>query len=261
MSSTSSSSHWHVVTPQTRPLTLTILELTPLALTLSLTLAPLPSSPPYGRLPTQHVVHSQNHTLGPSKYRKKTRHRRPESDDELTAVDADDDSSSPLPGTYPVSGLFEGGTNFKDLLSHGVVVSVNGQPWSRIVAHVSDLDDEDAGESEAVEGGEEGEWEDESDHAVEGGMEEGMTRRRPRKARFSLSAGDAVRSAASGEGGGERRRKRTEKDKGKWEKDRAVVVVYGLSPAKEYEVELRVVGPSGQDRELLGKLEVLQSCL
>lgn len=144
-----------------------------------------------------------------------------------------------------MAGILEGGTDFKDLLSHGVVVSVNGQPWSRIVAHVSDPDDEDPTDTEAVEPIEDGEWEDDMDHAVE----EGVARRRPRKARFSLSAGIAVKGA--GEGVGKKRRDETEKDK--WAKDRAVVVVYGLSPGKEYEVELRVVGLSGQDGESLGE--------
>lgn len=245
MSSTTSSTHWHTITPQTRPLTLTILELTSLALTLSLTLAPIPTSPDHS--PTQHLAHTYNHVHGPSKIRKKTRNRRQESDDELTAVEADDETSI-VPGTYPVGVPSAGGTNFKDLLSHGVVVSVNGQPWSRIVAHVSDPDEEDADGEVAVEGigGEDGEWEDDSDHAVE----EGMTRRRPRKARFNLSAGKAVGDTGSA---GERKKRRNEKDKEKWEKDGAVVVVYGLSPGKEYDVELRLVGLSGQDGESLGK--------
>lgn len=189
--SPSTSSHWHSITPQSRPLSLSILELTPLALTLSLTLAPVPP-----------------HTRS-----KKKRHRRPESEE-----DEDDD--------HPLE------VNFKDLLSHGVVVSVNGQPWTRIVAHVSDADDDE-------------EWEEEASVALDG---EGVTRRRPRKARFSMSAGDAIK---------EGRKKREGGRLEKVEKDRAVVVVYGLSPGKEYEVELTVVGmsvddPLGRFRRYLG---------
>ena len=191
MTTPSTASHWHAVTPQTRPLTLSILELTPLALTLSLTLAPPTHALP-GHLTTQHTAHIHNHTHGPGRIRKKIRQRRIESDDELTAVEPDDDISA-LPGSYPI--VMTGDANFKDLLSHGVVVSVNGQPWSRIVAHVSDPDDDEPYEGQeheiVVEAGEEGEWEDDSDHATE----EGITRRRPRKARFSLSASSAIRDA------------------------------------------------------------------
>jgi hypothetical protein len=43
-------------------------------------------------------------------------------------------------------------------------------------------------------------------------------------------------------------------------KDRAVVVVYGLSPGKEYEIELRVVGVSGQD-DALGRSDFKPQCI
>ncbi|RSH92422.1 hypothetical protein EHS25_008837 [Saitozyma podzolica] len=271
-SSPSTSTQWHAITPQTRPLSLSILELTPLALTLSLTLAspspPLPAgvagvapgSNNAGLHPHSpshvHVAHTHNHAHGP-KHRKK-RHRRPESDDELTAVEPDESDhsgahahahpshGSPLPGSYPFS---DPGQSFKDLLSHGVVVSVNGQPWSRIVAHVSD--DETAPAEEAEEHEEE-DWEDEYEHAgadpAAGGEleegEEGVTRRRPRRARFGSSAHNATRNEGQGTG---KKKKEVIPREGK---DRAVVVVYGLSPGKEYEIELRVVGVSGQDDAL-----------
>jgi hypothetical protein len=150
-------STWHSVNPSTRPLTLAILELTPLALTLSLTLS--------------------------------SSRRRRKSDEEAS----EDDDETP---------------SFKDLLSQGVVVSVNGQAWSRIFAHVSDLDDEEEVEAEV--------------EVV------GITQRRPRRARFVESAEQALRA--------------TGRRKGRVDKDRAVVVVYGLSPGSEYEVDLRVVG-------------------
>ena len=242
------SSHWHTITPQTRPLTLTVLQLTPLALTLSLTLATNFTTRSPSHLSLQHVAHIHNHAHGPAKNRKKTRHRHSESDDELTAVEADDEYASLIPGTYPNHGLLEGGSNFKDLLSHGVVVSVNGQPWNRIVAHVSDTDDEEADVEVGVE--EDGEWEDDPDHATE----EGATKRRPRKAKLSLGAGEAVKDAGDREDATGHGKRGNEKDKERWQKDRAVVVVYGLSPGKEYEIELRVVGLSGQGGESLGEL-------
>jgi hypothetical protein len=251
-------------------LSLSILELTPLALTLSLTLAspspPLPAgvagvasgSNNAGLHPHSpshvHVAHTHNHAHGP-KHRKK-RHRRPESDDELTAVEPDESDhsgahlnpphGSPLPGSYPFS---DPGQSFKDLLSHGVVVSVNGQPWSRIVAHVSDDETVPAEETEEHE---EEDWEDEYEHAgadpAAGGEleegEEGVTRRRPRRARFGSSAHNATRNEGQETG---RKKKEVIPREGK---DRAVVVVYGLSPGKEYEIELRVIGVSGQDDAL-----------
>lgn len=250
----SSPSQWHLVNPQTRPLTLSILELTPLALTLSLTLAPGPSNHTH-HIPTHHHTHT--------KHRKKIRHRRVESDDDLTAVEIDDadhptHQQSPLPGSWP--NAVDLGTSFKDLLSHGVVVSVNGQSWSRIVAHVSDPDHGDEHEEN------EEEWEDEAEQEQDsegGGEEGGVTRRRPRKARFSLSAGHAVGgSPGSGASGQKERRRRrpSEVGKDKVDKDRAVVVVYGLSPGKEYEIELRVVGLSMQDGDGVGESSSAAFC-
>ena len=247
MSSPANSSLWHTITPQTRPLTLTILQLTPLALTLSLTLATDLTTHSPSHVSLQHVTHIHNQAHGPAKNRKKTRHRHSESDDELTAVEADDEYASLIPGTYPNPGLLEGGTGFKDLLSHGVVVSVNGQPWSRIVAHVSDPDDEEADAEGGVE--EDGEWEDDPDQATE----EGATKGRPRQAKLRLSPGNAVKDAGDREDASVNGKRANVKDKEKWQKDRAVVVVYGLSPGKEYEIELRVVGLSGQSGESLGQ--------
>jgi hypothetical protein len=238
----SSSSQWHSISPQTRPLALTILELTPLAVTLSLSLA-FPTSSHSHHTPHTHLAHSHNHTHGSiTKHRKRTRHKRAgleaESDEDI--ADFEDETTT---GSSALTH-FADGSSFKDLLSHGVVVSVNGQPWTRIVAHVSDPDeDEAAGQEE-----DDGEWEDtELEEAVEaGGIEEGLpngvTRRRPRRARFSLSAGNAVQGEKE-----VKPRKKVEGLKDRSDKDRAVVVVYGLSPGKEYEIELRVVGLSDQD--------------
>jgi hypothetical protein len=256
--STSSPSQWHSINPQTRPLTLTILELTPLALTLSLSLssASFTTHPQSSQI---HHAHNHNHTHGPApKHRKKSRYRRnehsTESDDE-TAVELDEEHgghSSLLPGSYPLVNFLDGGSNFKDLLSHGVVVNVNGQPWTRIVAHVSEPEEDEGmtGDDE-----EDADWEDaEGEELMEaGGVEagnlDGVLRRRPRRARFSLSAGNAIRGVAE-----PRRRKKGEHTRDSADKDRAVVVVYGLSPGKEYEIDLRVVGLSGHDvQEPLGE--------
>jgi hypothetical protein len=136
--------------------------------------------------------------------------------------------------------VLNGQVRFKDLLSHGVVVSVNGQPWNRIVAHVSDADEEDEEDVDADD--EEENWDDEGNE--QNGEEGNMTRRRPRRARFSLSAGNAAREA-----GISSKRRKEKKSQG----DRAVVVVYGLSPGKEYEIELRVVGMFGEGVDGIGK--------
>jgi len=228
----SSSSQWHAVTPQTRPLTLSILELTPLALTLSLTLAPPASTSNAGPSTTP-------------KTRRNYRQRRNDSDDEATAVEGDDEPRSQVPGSWPASNA---STNFRDLLSHGVVVSVNGQPWSRIVAHVSDLDEEETDDEEHHEAEEI--WDDVYEPAGEevgegDGGEDGLTRRRPRRARFNSSAIHAARLA----GDDDTRPKQAlgEKPDRGWNKDKAMVVVYGLNPGKEYEIELRVVGSAGQE--------------
>ncbi|ORX35895.1 hypothetical protein BD324DRAFT_509600 [Kockovaella imperatae] len=240
-----SSSQWHSINPHTRPLSLSILELTPLALTLSLTLAAPPSPslhPSHSHQP--HVAHTHNHAHGP-KHKKKSRHKRHDSDDELTAVEVDDEGHQVTSSSTDLS-------NFKDLLSHGVVVSVNGQPWNRIVAHVNELEDEALeGEHEDQE---EADWEDgEPDVEQEGS---GMVQRRPRRARFTLSA----RGALHGEEGTLRRRRQShgeKKDKIKLDKDQAVVVVYGLVPGTEYEIELQVLGLAGSEGEPIASNSVL----
>lgn len=123
-------------------------------------------------------------------------------------------------------------------MRHGVLVYVNGQQSNNLFANV--MDDED----------EETEWEDETETSphgeeIEENMEQGITRRRPRKARFGASAAEAA-----GKGTG---KKKDEKPHSKGDKDRAVLVIYGLMPAQEYEIELRVVGMGGQENEALGK--------
>ena len=236
-----SPSTWHSITPSTRPLSLSILELTPLALTLSLTLASPSTSTSASGSHSASNTHLHPQSPAVHSHRRKKRHhhnnnRTRDSDDD-TAVEMDD--SDIIPGAWPV---LNGQVRFKDLLSHGVVVSVNGQPWNRIVAHVSDADEEDEEDVDADD--EEEQWDDEHAGGGEANGEEGnMTRRRPRRARFTLSAGNAAREA-----GIANKRRKEKKSQG----DRAVVVVYGLSPGKEYEIELRVVGMFGEGVDGIG---------
>ncbi|WWC59735.1 uncharacterized protein I303_102297 [Kwoniella dejecticola CBS 10117] len=245
-STPSSSAQWHTISPHTRPLTLTVLELTPLALTLSLSLTP-PAPPSHTPIP--HLVHNNHHTHASSPSHsaksKKRVHTTPRGKRPSGAGGAESEDEEEDHPDY--SALVET-SSFKDLLSHGVVVSVNGQPWSRIYAHVSEDEDDD----HAHPGDSELEWEDEetTNTAVvvsDEGIEEGsITRRRPRKPRFASSAQSVndKELVLSGTNAGSMRRKG---GKEKMDKDRAVVVVYGLSPGKEYEVELRVVGLFSQE--------------
>jgi hypothetical protein len=59
-----------------------------------------------------------------------------------------------------------------------------------------------------------------------------------------LSAQDAI-------GAKNVRKVRRERHAEERDRDRAVVVVYGLTPGKEYEVELRVIGVGVQDGEVV----------
>ena len=236
-------SSWHSVTPHTRPLSLSIIELTPLALTLSLTLAspPSPSLHPVHSIHHQHVAHIHNHTH--AKQRKKSRHKRHESDDDSVPVEVDDEANTSLVGPNHHLDL----SNFKDLLSHGVVVSVNGQPWNRIVAHVSEPEADDEGDVEDLE---EADWEDDSEQQDE---DTAITQRRPRRARFTLSA---ERARRAGESPAVEKKGRLKADR-----DEAVVVVYGLNPGTEYEIELQVLGLAGPEGDVLGEIHPVRSML
>ena len=264
-SSPATSGPWHSVTPATRPLSLTILELTPLALTLSLELAsPLslaPATPAAAAARRRKAAHSnRGHAHA---------HHRRDSDDDGPGTEHETDGDGQhvsIPGSWPL----DVGRSFKDLLSHGVVVSVNGQPWNRIVAHMSEPEheehehehenevEESTSDTEGAGTGQEGEWEEggEWDHAGARSDEEGagaelgqsgIQRRRPRRARFMLSAQNAIGQKSA-------RKARPERQVEERDRDRAVVVVYGLTPGKEYEVELRVIGVGAQDGEMVCKL-------
>ncbi|OWZ34672.1 hypothetical protein C345_05208 [Cryptococcus neoformans A2-102-5] len=249
--------HWQTISPQTRPLTLTVLDLTPLALTVSLSLTPSASISSLHHSHTSqphhaHGTHGHPHTpvshghisqVPNQKNRKRHRkrghpnqifatstHGEPSEDDEHEQEESDSTSHQ------------DSSVSFKDLLRHGVLVYVNGQQSNNLFANV--MDDED----------EETEWEDETETSphgeeIEENMEQGITRRRPRKARFGASAAEAA-----GKGTG---KKKDEKPHSKGDKDRAVLVIYGLMPAQEYEIELRVVGMGGQENEALASTSVL----
>jgi hypothetical protein len=153
-------SQWHCISPATRPLNLQVLEITSISLTIALSLAQPPSS-----RSSQHASTSTASTSGQAG--SATKQRRPrhriknahyESDDDLTAVEDNDtggseaqqvgqNSSSPSPyasstqsGAFParLAPLPNAKPSFKELLSKGVMVTVNGRPWNQIVAHVSD---------------------------------------------------------------------------------------------------------------------------
>lgn len=234
------SAQWHAVTPHTRPLSISILELAPTSVTLALTRSP----PQHNLAPAQHVVHSLAHHHSHTHAlagcgKKKKKHRKAESDEN----DDEDDSGSGshVPGAYP-SLLVEGQT-FKDMLSHGVVVTLDGMPWSRIVAHVSD-------DAEEEEPDEEEDWEDDDEaHEEEtvgttsGTAPHAARRRKGRRP----SSGPARRPKAHDKPAGTQR----------LDRERAVVVVYDLDPSKEHEIELQIVGLSGEIKESLGELSRL----
>ncbi|BEI93706.1 uncharacterized protein CcaverHIS019_0601650 [Cutaneotrichosporon cavernicola] len=227
-----SSAQWHTVTPHTRPLSISILELAPTSVTLALTRSPRQPNV----TPAQHVVHSlahhHSHHLACTK--KKKKHRKVESDEN----DDDDDSGSAshVPGAYP--SLLAEGQTFKDMLSHGVVVTLDGMPWSRIVAHVSD----DAEEEETPDDDEEWEDEEESHEEETVGTTSGTAPHaaRRRKGR-QPSSGRARRPKAHDKPPGAHR----------WDRERAVVVVYDLDPSKEHEIELQIVGLAAEVNESL----------
>jgi len=173
------SSQWHCISPATRPLNLQVLEITSISLTIALSLARQPNN----RSSHQASGSTSNSTPSGSgsnatkqrrpRHRAKTTHH--ESDEDLTAVEDNDgtgaDSQSGQAGTsvspyvsssqsgpYPVrlAPLPDAKPSFKELLSKGVMVTVNGRPWNQIVAHVSD-DEPSCGSAELNEMGGESE--------------------------------------------------------------------------------------------------------
>ena len=235
------SSSWHTVSPASRPLQLSVLELSPLALTLALSLATSgPQSHPTHNPSAHHIAHTHHGQAGLTQSRKRRTRTRHDSDDELTAFEGEEDAHLAASPSNATSSAF------KDLLSHGVVVSVNGQSWTRIFAHVSEEAENLVGEvehepSHAVDE----DWEDEMDHAEEGLEDSHVTQRRPRKARFHLSASDALRESGTRhpEQGGRLQRIGN---------DKALVIIYGLSAGQEYEIDLQVMGPTADAEPISG---------
>ncbi|ODO07755.1 hypothetical protein I350_03333 [Cryptococcus amylolentus CBS 6273] len=229
--------HWQTVSPQTRPLTLTVLDLTPLALTVSLSLTPSASLPLQPSTHHAHGVHG-GHPSQSSGNSKRKRNRRKANGSALSAAVQGEGSED---DEHEVEDS-DGGVSFKDLLRHGVLVYVNGVQSNNLFANVMDDEDDD-------------EWEDDpesvppaSSEELEENMEQGVTRRRPRKARFGASAAEAA---------GKPPGKKKDEKHHKGDKDRAVLVIYGLMPGKEYEVELRVVGMGGQEADPTPSTSVL----
>ncbi|KAJ9122366.1 hypothetical protein QFC22_001788 [Naganishia vaughanmartiniae] len=291
----------------TRPLNLEILEITPLSLTVSLSLAAQPrwsispGSISYPATTTSSATQNDILTQGqqqfgvPAAKQRKSRakgshrlghsgasvqihsgtgqHPHGESEDELTAAEDNADgsslyqsgqsstfashrhnhqqsnsgnasvpppyTSSSLPGSYPrrlplPSNSDTVPPSFKELLSKGIVVTVNGNPWNRIVAHVSDDDvpiptsaasttgtTKGTGSGETPSGGGHGNSSDTSGISA------------------NKSALDSTTTPASFPTPSIIGRQNNLQSR---EKDRAIVVVYGLEPGKEYEVDLKVLG-------------------
>ncbi|GHJ87260.1 hypothetical protein NliqN6_3662 [Naganishia liquefaciens] len=267
-------SQWYSVSPMTRPLNLEILEITPLSLTVSLSLAPQPRwepSPAASSTTAQNdlLIQGQQQFGVPAAKQRKSRLKggnrhghghghqamgsaggQHDSDEEMTAVEDNGEGSSQLhpvhhtstntpytssllPGSYPrrlpLSPTQPDPSShippsFKELLSKGIVVTVNGNPWNRIVAHVSD-DDVPIPTSAATSKGS-----DPEHPIVNNKQEEGQTAASQSvetSASFPTPTLQARSSAAA-------------------HKDRAIVVVYGLEPGKEYEVDLKILGQSSE---------------
>jgi hypothetical protein len=262
-------SHWYSISPMTRPLNLEILEITPLSLTVSLSLAPQPrwaSSLPASSSTAQNdlLVHGQQQFGVPAAKQRKARgkgHRhghghqasasgggQHDSEEEMTAVEDNGEgssqlnpshhatastpyTSSSLPGSYPrrlpLSSTHPDPSShvppsFKELLSKGIVVTVNGNPWNRIVAHVSD-DDVPIPTSAATSKGAD------SEHSTANNKQE-------------ENQGAASSAHATGSSASFQTPTLQTRTSAAAHKDRAIVVVYGLEPGKEYEVDLKILG-------------------
>jgi hypothetical protein len=225
---TGSTSQWHCISPSTRPLNLQVLEITSISLTIALSLARQPSS--RSTLQASSSTSNSAGASGSAAKQRRPRHRTKgthhESDEDLTAVEEDNDGpgadsvtlaqnsdvpppyvSSSQSGPFParLAPLPQAKPSFKELLSKGVMVTVNGRPWNQIVAHVSD--DEPAG-----------------------------------------SVLDSSSVTAENEALNSRL---VDKMVGQMTRDRAVVGIFGLEPGKEYEIDLKVVANFAGDGEPL----------
>ncbi|TXT10738.1 hypothetical protein VHUM_02243 [Vanrija humicola] len=228
-----STAQWHSVSPHTRPLSIAILELAPTSVTLALT-----------RSPPDHQSHSHSHHghAGSSSHANSSGKKKKKKHSEDGGDDGDEDGAGPhgfIPGAYPFSSMLADGQTFKDMLSHGVVITVDGMPWSRIVAHVSD----DADDEEGLGGGANGDGEDE-----DGEWEDDVATvaRRRRGHRQSAGASDAHRPHTK-----PTRSHAAHEKQPRWDRERAVVVVYDLDPSKEHEIELQIVGLVSEAKELV----------
>lgn len=261
-----SSAQWHAVTPHTRPLSIAILELAPTSVTLALTRSPPVAFPQSQHLaPAQHSVSSHHSPLshaahsGPSSAAcgsnhsiKRKKKKKPAGNVSYLDSDdggEDDEDGLGTPGSLP--SLLGEGQTFKDMLSHGVVVTLDGTAWSRIVAHVSD--DPDDSEGAGMEDQEEeGEWEDESDPAGQDaeeavGSTSGAAQPSARRRKGPHRSGQG-RSQVGVSTMPSQARDRPERSH-RWDRERAVVVVYDLDPSKEHEIELQIIGLSGEIKE------------
>lgn len=269
---------WHAVTPLTRPLSIAILELAPTSVTLALTRSPpTPSNlTPAQQLVQSHAHHAHSgsasplqngHGSGPKNKKKKKRsatsnlHQATTSaaDSEDGAEDDGEESGShgAMAGSYSLPSLLGEGQTFKDMLSHGVVVTLDGMPWSRIVAHVSD--DEADGEGSPWGAGDDqdddGEWEDDwepaggTDGGAEGGHANTTSSSRPAARRRRRKGARGTTDTARAQVTRPIRTKDTQDRTQRWDRERAVVVVYDLDPSQEHEIELQIVGLAGEIKD------------
>lgn len=269
---------WHAVTPLTRPLSISILELAPTSVTLALTRSPPtpPSLNPAQHLAQSHAHHhahsgsaSSSHNGGGSSSKNKKKKKRNAASNlqhsTSNAADsedgADDDgdesgSQSVTTGPSPLASLLGEGQTFKDMLSHGVVVTLDGMPWSRIVAHVSD--DEADGEGTTGQGDEQdedGEWEDDwepaggTDAAADEGQANTTSSARPAARRRKRKGPQGSNDSGRVHVPRPIRTKDTQDRPQRWDRERAVVVVYDLDPSQEHEIELQIVGLAGEIKD------------
>lgn len=287
-----SSSHpqWHLVSPSSRPLILEIVEITSLTLTIALSLNPqvrhlrsvrsrvAASSAAASLSSSGHVeteeggaqsVASSTATGSVStisgigtgtRQRRKQRSKGQtssishtgissatgtgmgDSDDELTAVE---DGGNEVGFRTRRDGL-RIPPSFKDLLSNGIVVTINGQPWNRIVAHVNDEEGATGQGSSSVMG------------AAGVGSGEGSSGVGHASANIKHRLSTEGDSATSAAGPMTTTNPTTNEPvpthiEPHATADRAVVVIYGLEPGKEYQVDLRVIG--GVYGDLTGSIE------
>lgn len=241
-------SQWHCISPATRPLNLQVLEITSLSLTIALSLAQRPAKlvQPQSTASSS-GQQSQTATNSPSgSSRKKSKRlsksaaaaNPPHYESEVENEDTHSSSrfnhaTDNLSASLSTSKLGDVSSNrtgdshtlsFKELLSKGVMITVNGRPWNQIVAHLSD----DVPAQPFQEG-------KKTDISTESNDQQDSTRDGGKtslplepKAITKWVDQHSNTNALKGRSG------------------MAVISVFGLEPGKEYEVDLKVLANVGE---------------